>query len=45
MNHSFLEKLFKVYGFPIGVQSLIIEMMMRWKIRLSDGVKKEVGEV
>ena len=34
-----------MYGFPIGVQSLIIEMMARWKIRLSYGAKKDVGEV
>ena len=27
VNHAFLEKLLKEYGFPIGVQSLIIEMM------------------
>ena len=45
VNHAFLEKLLKVYGFPIGVQSLIIEMMARWKIRLSYGAKKAVGEV
>ena len=45
VNHSFLETLLKVYGFPIGVQSLIIEMMARWKIRLSYGAKKAVGEV
>ena len=42
---AFLEKLFKEYGFPIGVQSLIIEMMARWRIRLSYGVKNEVAEV
>ena len=29
VNHEFLEKLFREYGFPIGVQSLIIEMMAR----------------
>ena len=34
-----------MYGFPPGVQSLIIEMMARWKIRLSYGAKKDVGEV
>ena len=45
VNHAFLERLLKEYGFPIGVQSLIIEMMARWKIRLSYGAKKEVGEV
>ena len=45
VNHAFLEKLLKVYGFPIGIQSLIIEMMARWIIRLSYGAKKEVGEV
>ena len=45
VNHGFLEKLLKEYGFPIGVQSLIIEMMARWRIRLSYGAKKDVGEV
>ena len=34
-----------VYGFPIGVQSLIIEMSMLWKIRLSYGPKKDIGMV
>ena len=34
-----------MYGLPIGVQMLIIEMMTHWKIRLSYGEKKEVGEV
>ena len=34
-----------VNGFPIGVQMLLVEMMERWKIRLSDGAKREVGEV
>ena len=45
VNHTFPEKLLKLYGFPLGTQSLIIEMMARWKIRLSYGAKKEVGEV
>ena len=45
MNHAFLEELLDVYGFPLGTHSLIIEMMARWKIRLSYGVIKEVGEV
>ena len=45
MNHVFLEKLLEVYGFPPGIQMLIIEMMARWKIRLSYGAKKEVGDV
>ena len=45
VNHAFLEKLLEVYGFPPGVQMLISEMMARWKIRLSYGAKKEVGEV
>ena len=45
VNHAFLEELLDVYGFPPGTQSLIIEMMARWKIRLSNGAKKEVGEV
>ena len=45
VNHAFLEKLLEVYGFPPGIQMLIIEMMARWKNRLSYGAKKEVGEV
>ena len=45
VNHAFLEKLLDVYGFPPGVQMLIVEMMARWKIRLAYGAKKEVGEV
>ena len=45
VNHAFLEELVKVYGLQFGIQSLIIEMMARWKIRLSYGEKKEVGEV
>ena len=45
VNHAFLEKLLKVYCFPQGVQMLITEMMARWRIRLSYGAKKEVGEV
>ena len=44
-NHAFLEELLDVYCFPPGVKRLIIEMMARWKIRLSYGAKKEVGEV
>ena len=45
MNNAFLENLLDVYGFPIGVQMFIIEMISRWKIRLSYWAKKEVGEV
>ena len=45
VNNSFLEELLNVYGFPIGVQMLVIEMMSRWKIRLSYGAKKDVGDV
>ena len=45
VNHAFLEELLDVYGFPPGVQILIIEMMARWKIRLSYGARKEVGEI
>ena len=45
VNHAFLEELLDVYGFPFGVQMLIIEMMESWKIRLSYGAKREVGEV
>ena len=32
VNHAYLEKLLEVYGFPPGIQMLIIEMMARWKI-------------
>ena len=35
VNHAFLEEVLDVYGLPPGVQILIIEMMARWKIRLS----------
>ena len=45
VNHAFLDELLEVYGFPPGVQMLISEMMSRWKIRLSFGAKKDVGEV
>ena len=45
VNHILLVKLLDVYGFPFGIQMLISEMMARWKIRLSYGAKKEVGEV
>ena len=45
VNHAFLERLLEVYGFPPGVQIIIIEMMSRWKIRLSCGAKKDVGDV
>ena len=45
MNHAFLEILLEVYGFPPWIQLLIVEMMNRWKIRLSYGAKKEVGQV
>ena len=40
VNHAFLEELLDVYGFPPGVQILIIEMMARWRIRLSFGAKE-----
>ena len=43
--HAFLEELLDVNGFQPGVQILIIEMMSRWKNRLSYVAKKEVGEV
>ena len=33
------------YYFILGIQRLIIEMTVRWKIRLSYGANKEVGEV
>ena len=42
VNHAFLEKLLEVYGFPPGIQMLIVEMMARWKLSLSYGPKKEV---
>ena len=45
VNHAFLEELLDVYCFPFGIQSLIIEMMTRWKIHLSYGAKKDVGKV
>ena len=35
VNHDYLIELMEVYGFPIGVQSLIIEMSLLWRIRLS----------
>ena len=35
VNHAFLEELLEVYKFALGVQMLIIQMMNRWKIRLS----------
>ena len=35
VNHAFLEELLDVYGFPLGIQGLTVEMMSRWKIRLS----------
>ena len=28
-NHAFQEEVLDVYGFPLGIQSLIIEMMAR----------------
>ena len=39
VNHAFLQELFDVYGFPLGTQMLIVEMMARWKIRLSHRAK------
>ena len=45
VNHAFLEELLDVYGFPYGIQMLIVEMMARWKIHLSYRARKEVGEV
>ena len=44
-NHAFLENLLSVYGFPPGIKIPNIEMMARWKIQLSKGAKKEVGDV
>ena len=40
VNHAFLEELVEVYGFPIVVQMLVIEMMVRWRIRLSYGGRR-----
>ena len=45
VNRGFLEKFLEVYGFSPRIQMLIFEMMARWKIKLSYGAKKEVGEV
>ena len=45
LNHAFMEAVLDVYGFPQWVQMLFIEMMSRWKIRLSNGAKKVVGDV
>ena len=45
VNHAFLQELLDVYGFPLGTQMLIVEMMARWKIRLSFGAKRDVGDV
>ena len=45
VTHAFLEEFLDVYGFPHGIQILIIEMMARWMIRLSYGARKVVGEV
>ena len=42
---AFWKRLLEVYGFPPGIQILIIETMNRWKICLSYGAKKDVGEV
>ena len=44
VNRTFLEEL-DVYGFPPGVQMLIIEMMSRWRTRLSYGAKKDAIDV
>ena len=45
VNNAFLQELLDVYGFPHGTQMLIVEMIARWKIRLSYGAKRDVGEV
>ena len=45
VNHAFLQELLDVYGFYQGTQMLIIEMTAMWRIRLSYGAKKDVGEV
>ena len=45
VNNVFLEELLYVCCFPLQIQMPIIEMMTRWKTRLSYGEKKEVGEV
>ena len=40
VNHAFLEELLDVYGFPYGIQSLIVEMMARWKNRQLFGARE-----
>ena len=44
VNHAFLEELLDIYGFPLGIQMLVIEMVARWKIRLSYRAKRERSE-
>ena len=45
INHAFLEKLLEEYCFPHGIQILIIEVMARWRTKLSYGARKVVEEV
>ena len=40
VNHDFLEELLEDYGFPPGIQMLIIETMARRRIRLSSGRRR-----
>lgn len=40
VNHSYPDELMEVYGFPLGIKGLIIEMMMRWKIHLHMGQRR-----
>ena len=41
-NHAFLEQHLKVCCFPAGNQMLIVEMMARWKNRLSHGRRRRL---
>ena len=41
VNHGFLEELLEVYGFPNGIQILIIEMMARWKTACHTGPRRK----
>ena len=45
VNNAFMEELLDVYGFPFGIQKLIVEMLALLKRNLSYWVKKEVGVV
>ena len=45
VNNSFLEELLDAYDFPLGIQSITIEMIVRWKMGMSYGAKKDIGVV